>query len=498
MREQALSIGQLQRAPQVDRPTGSSHPLSPFNSPWSVLVSVVCACALVTALGSVVWFSITAPKLDRVEEPDRALELMVGRMMEAQEGLGRSPEWQQWLAEWTMGDKREAYEQGIQWYRELVATTDDPRSKLRLAILLGESSRQDEAVAEAAGWLNQGLFTGLFEQLIVGAYGSQPLTSAQEVDLQAALAEAMPSGWFYNQLSARLAQRGGDHARLAIVEEQNAGKADHVQQGIRPLLVTEVICLLIGSVMLLGIVRLQGQRVDILRVHLPGVPPPWSGRIAMAVILRGGTLGVLTTVAFLSVPSFEQSVLSAFVIPLANIPLLILAYVHLLKPAGLTFWNGFGLRMKNANPGRLACIIVAVIAAGLWGEWVLGRTAELFDLSNHWTEWFDPNLVWASAPKLTVSLLEYVVFAPICEEIAFRGLLYATLRRRLAFFPAAIISTSIFALAHGYSLVGFISVFWSGFLWAWIYERTGSLIPGMVAHAMNNLLVCLTVMALLG
>jgi membrane protease YdiL (CAAX protease family) len=120
------------------------------------------------------------------------------------------------------------------------------------------------------------------------------------------------------------------------------------------------------------------------------------------------------------------------------------------------------------------------------------------DLSNHWTEWFDPNLVWASAPKLTVSLLEYVVFAPIFEEMAFRGLLYATLRRRLTFFPAAIISTCIFALAHGYSLIGFISVFWSGFLWAWIYERTGSLIPGMVAHAMNNLLVCLTVMALLG
>ncbi|TKB85135.1 MAG: CPBP family intramembrane metalloprotease, partial [Nitrospira sp.] len=34
-------------------------------------------------------------------------------------------------------------------------------------------------------------------------------------------------------------------------------------------------------------------------------------------------------------------------------------------------------------------------------------------------------------------------------------------------------------------------------LWAWLYERTGSLIPGMIAHATNNLLVCLAVMALL-
>lgn len=498
MNEQALSIGQLRRLPQVDGSTVSQTQIPPYGSPWSIFVSVVSVCVLVAALGSILWFSITVPKLDRFEEPERALDLMVGRMMEAQEGLGRSPEWQQWLAEWTMGDKDEAYSQSIQWYRELAATTDDPLSKLRLAILLGESGLADEAIAEANGWQDQGESTVLFKQLIVAAYGSQPLSNVQEAELQAALAEEVPSGWFYNQLSARLARRGGDHALLATVEQQSAGKADQVQQGIRPLIVTELICLMIGSVMLLGIVRLQGQRMDILRVHLPGVPPPWSGRIAVAVILRGGALGVVTTLGFLSVPSLDQALLSAFVIPLANIPLLVLAYVHLLKPAGLSFWDGFGLRIKSANQGQLAWIIVAVIAAGLWGEWVLGRAAEILNLSNHWTEWFDPNLVWASLPKLTVSLLEYVIFAPIFEEIAFRGLLYATLRRRLAFFPAAIVSTSIFALAHGYSLIGFISVFWSGFLWAWIYERTGSLIPGMVAHAMNNLLVCLTVMALLG
>jgi hypothetical protein len=46
-------------------------------------------------------------------------------------------------------------------------------------------------------------------------------------------------------------------------------------------------------------------------------------------------------------------------------------------------------------------------------------------------------------------------------------------------------------------LVGFISVLWSGVLWAWLYEKTGSLLPGILAHAINNLLVCLAVMALL-
>jgi hypothetical protein len=213
--------------------------------------------------------------------------------------------------------------------------------------------------------------------------------------------------------------------------------------------------------------------------------------------LRGGALGAVITTAFLTFPPIEHESLRALAIPLANLPLLALAYIHLLKPAGLDFQSGFGLRLERAQLGRLVGAVLAVVAAGLWGEWVMERAADAFNLTNHWTEWFDPNLVWASGSALTVSLLEYVVFAPIFEEIAFRGLLYAILRRRLSFVPAALLSASVFALAHGYGVIGFVSVLWSGFLWAWIYEKTGSLIPGMIAHAMNNLLVSLAVMVLL-
>jgi membrane protease YdiL (CAAX protease family) len=234
-----------------------------------------------------------------------------------------------------------------------------------------------------------------------------------------------------------------------------------------------------------------------LRLHLPGVPPPWPGGIGAAVLLRGGALGAVISVGFLSFPPVEHASLRALAIPLANLPLLALAYTHLLKPAGLDFWNGFGLRIASGQRWRLVGIVLVVVAAGLWGEWIMGRVAEGLSLTNHWTEWFDPDLVWASGPTLAISLLEYVVFAPLFEELAFRGLLYALLRRRLRFMPAALLSASLFALAHGYGVIGCVSVLWSGFLWAWIYEKTGSLVPGIIAHALNNLLVCLAVMALL-
>lgn len=497
MSDQALSIERSSDFPRHDRPIVPEQSIAPYTSRWSLVVSGICAGILVAALGAVLWFSVTLPKLQRFEDPDRALDLMVSRTLEAQDSLRRAPEWQQWLADWTMGSDDEARRQAIQWYRELVETTDDPLSKLRLAILLGESGQEKAALAETKGWQGRGTSALLFGQLIEAAYSTQPLDRTQETELQATLAEALPSGWFYEHLAARLARRAGHQDLLATVEKQSTLREDRVQQWIRPLIAFELLCLVMGSVMLWSVVRLPGRGMEVLCLHRPGVPPPWSGGTAAAVILRGGALGVVTTAVLLSTPSFQHASLRALAIPLANLPLLVLAYVQLLKPAGLTFSNGFGLGIKRDNFGRLTCIILAVVAAGLWGEWVMGRAAEFLNLNNHWTEWFDQDLVWGTPPVMAVSILEYVIFAPIFEELAFRGLLFAMLRRRFEFFPAAVMSTSLFALAHGYSLIGFISVFWSGFLWAWIYERTGSLIPGMVAHAMNNLLVCLTVMALL-
>jgi len=497
MSDQTLSIDQLPDLPQREQPVVSEQSIAPYRSRWSLVVSGLCAGILIAALGAVLWFSVTLPKLQRFEDPDRALDLMVSRMLEAQDSLRRAPEWQQWLADWTMGSDDEAREEAIQWYRELVETTDDPLSKLRLAILLGESGHEAAALAEVKEWQSHGTSASLFGQLIEAVYGTQPLDRGQAVELQATLAEALPRGWFYDHLAARLARRTDNQNLLATVEAQAVLREDRVQQWIRPLIALEFLGLVIGSVMLLGVARLRRQRTDILRLHLPGVPPPWSGGTAAAIILRGGAAGVVMTAGILSAPSFEQGSWRALAIPLAYLPLFVLTYVQLLKPAGLTFQNGFGLGIKREDLGRLACTILAVVAAGLWGEWVMGRAAEFLNLNNHWTEWFDQDLVWGTPSVMAVSLLEYVIFAPIFEELAFRGLLFAMLRRRFAFLPAALISTNLFALAHGYSLIGFLSVFWSGFLWAWIYERTGSLIPGMVAHATNNLLVCLTVMALL-
>lgn len=204
-------------------------------------------------------------------------------------------------------------------------------------------------------------------------------------------------------------------------------------------------------------------------------------------------MGLLLSLAFLFLEA-DSPLVRLSSIPLASLPLLVLTRQYLLAPHGVGFITGFGLHLLPMRQGRLATAVFAVLAAGLIGEWGLGLAAEGWDLSSHWTEWFDADLVWGDTPMVMVSLLEFVVLAPLFEELAFRGLLFGTLRRRFTWATSAGISAGVFALAHGYGVMGFISVFWSGLLWAWIYEKTGSLLPSMLAHAANNLLVCLSIL----
>ena len=139
MNDQALSIERSSDFPQHDPPIVPKPSIAPYGSRWSLVVSGVCAGILVAALGAVLWFSVTLPKLQRFENPDRALDLMVSRTLDTQDSLRRAPTWQQWMADWTMGSDEEAREQAIQWYRELVETPADPIPYFRLALLPAHS-----------------------------------------------------------------------------------------------------------------------------------------------------------------------------------------------------------------------------------------------------------------------------------------------------------------------------------------------------------------------
>ncbi|HEY6550767.1 MAG TPA: type II CAAX endopeptidase family protein [Solirubrobacterales bacterium] len=86
-----------------------------------------------------------------------------------------------------------------------------------------------------------------------------------------------------------------------------------------------------------------------------------------------------------------------------------------------------------------------------------------------------------------LQILLIVVAAPISEEVCFRGMLFGGLRERWPRIVAALISGLIFGALHattGISAVAPLIMF--GFVLALLYEKTGSIIPGILLHMLNN------------
>src|SRR5438105_3960474 len=121
----------------------------------------------------------------------------------------------------------------------------------------------------------------------------------------------------------------------------------------------------------------------------------------------------------------------------------------------------------DGDAGRPLQPIAGPHARDQVGEGIIDLAGRWVGFSAHWTEWFDRDLVWGSRAVVGMTIFDTAVLTPVFEETVFRGLLFATLRRRFGVGNAAVLSAAIFAVAHGYGVLGFGAVFWSGLLWAW-------------------------------
>ena len=86
-----------------------------------------------------------------------------------------------------------------------------------------------------------------------------------------------------------------------------------------------------------------------------------------------------------------------------------------------------------------------------------------------------------------------IVGAPIIEEFLFRGFFWKPLREHVPFSGALIINAALFGALHFDTphTVPFLMGF--GAVLVWLRVSSGSLLPALSAHVLNNGLVCLTV-----
>ncbi|MFI5028653.1 MAG: CPBP family intramembrane glutamic endopeptidase [Solirubrobacterales bacterium] len=88
---------------------------------------------------------------------------------------------------------------------------------------------------------------------------------------------------------------------------------------------------------------------------------------------------------------------------------------------------------------------------------------------------------------VAVQVVLIAVIVPICEETCFRGMVFAGLRERMPRIGAALLSGLIFGALHattGISAVPPLIVL--GVLLALLYEKTGSIVPCILLHMLNN------------
>ncbi|WP_233583567.1 type II CAAX endopeptidase family protein [Corallococcus sp. CA053C] len=105
-------------------------------------------------------------------------------------------------------------------------------------------------------------------------------------------------------------------------------------------------------------------------------------------------------------------------------------------------------------------------------------------------EMFDASRLFEGQTSVELALLlgGVSVAAPLCEEFFFRGLFQRALTPPAPASPwrALIISSVVFSAFH-LDPVGFLARAELGLLFGWLLLRTGSLWPGIAAHAANNI-----------
>jgi len=157
-------------------------------------------------------------------------------------------------------------------------------------------------------------------------------------------------------------------------------------------------------------------------------------------------------------------------------------YGHKMKDLGLTAKNllrnisyGF-LGYLSVQPRHFATLIGTALALD-----ILGRRPAPQPV-------FRIFLAEEKAPMLAYLSVFVAVAGPVMEEIFFRGFIYPAVRKAAGAWRAILISALLFSVLHAH-LAGLLPIFILGAFLAYLYEKTGSLVPSITVHITHNLIM---------
>lgn len=106
-----------------------------------------------------------------------------------------------------------------------------------------------------------------------------------------------------------------------------------------------------------------------------------------------------------------------------------------------------------------------------------------------WVTGFDIDSVDMSAGTFLLSAISSIIFAPILEELVFRGVLFNRLKIRIGIIPAMLISSFLFGIGHDFG--GITSAFLFGLCMCILYLKTDNILVPISVHFINNVVATL-------
>ncbi len=453
---------------------------------------VLCSSLVLLLLFLYLWFPAPNPDgLGSLRYPAESAGRVWDRHLQFYEGYEVVPHWERVFHEFLFGSRREVEDQAIQAYREVLSYFANHRdaatpwaalnTRARLLVTLAETGRWDELDKE----LEVSDSTLEADAILAAArYAYADLADVAETSLITNGVGLMPLGWAANRLQLAIARKRGDQ------QTSEAYEARLRQDGDRLRFRTLALAATIACICLVGLIAVS-------HTNLARLPPPWPPGIlatpwhlkqGFAVAIYSVLLGVLIIVLlkYTAASYFKPGVWALWSTLFASLPMVLLIHYKLLKPRNMGFAHAFGLSLRGVGIARFILITLAVLALDAGGAMLISWAGWKLGLDPHWSHGLQERMIFGPWQSTMLSAINVVLWAPIFEELGFRGLVYISLRSRFGPVTAALISASLFSALHLYSLPGFLSVLWSGLVLTYAFERYRSLLPGIAAHGLNN------------
>jgi membrane protease YdiL (CAAX protease family) len=379
------------------------------------------------------------------------------------------------------------------WERRALARRPSHAAALRLGVIYGhrgyaEQSAEMLALAASLDEENSEYYHALAE-----VYADESV-SEDRLQAKAALI-ASREGWLTDLVLVDVHRRLGPEGGLGAVEAQRRARSLRFAAGLLGVGTVTGLLLALGVVTIVVLIFRKGLRLSEPKARLPFMVP-WTvidAIEAVAVLLFVMVAGGLATSLLLG------ELLNPEDWPLGRPILMGIQYLLVSGVTIAVIWHRMGPRASRPLRvlGVRAKRALRLIGTGLtgYGAFLTGMLAiaallgrligDAMPLAQSTEEIIGSA---QSAGEIAIYFVLVCVFAPVFEELIFRGYVYAGLRRIMSVRTAIISGAAIFAAVH-LNAEAFLVVGLIGALLCYLYERTRSLIPGIIAHGVHNGLV---------